>query len=337
MNVLIFDKVGRYKSILEFLAEQDDYQIDYITHREDISLKNVNVVIGERMPKVLKLLKAEYDLIVDTDGCSVRDIDFIFQNIEVKKYIYFSTFQVYGLLSDNIIHAEDSVDQEYFDMLDYTMLDLINNRRHSYILERLNCERQIHSYLRKDSQFVVLRLSKLYAEDDYYKDISWISNRISLLRGIVLKESDVMRAARTSCIYMADLVNVIKKLLSNFPLNFSVYNISQNEQISFGDIVSVIAKIRNESYKYYIFSDSDIEQKLGDYNIPNGNTLVLSNEKWNKQFQMSYTPTEEWIARILQNKQQDEEERKAKINEMEYQMVKKQMLMQRHLNKFQVV
>lgn len=333
LNILVIDGKGYYAGLAERLAANKSISLDYLTLNNTINIKGVNVHIGDRVPRIFRQLSLSYEYIIDTDAVAGNDVKTILENMNVQKYILFSTFQVYGFYSTKIIKTENMVGEDYMANSGKFGLGGQDFRKTKYICERLKCEQ----YVRQMSEhYVILRLSKVYTYDDRYKDISWVGERLRNLGGILLRQSSLMQNTMNSGIFVEDVVRAVELIVAKFPKESQIYNISQDEQISFSDIVQILSKYLGILTQYYVCSDNKFNGYLDNYYIPTGSGQLISNAKWNRDYKMFYTEMTKWIPSIYERNICIDDSR-VQISMRERGLVKESKILQKRLGNFMIV
>lgn len=296
MRILVYDKKGRYASFLVKRLLDICKEVMIFTENEDAIEGKTNVVFGKREEKQdIKKLDIHYDVIIDTDVVTMDTLSMNCQAVSSNFYISFSSMQVYSLLGAKKCFVESDVICENIYSRE------INETETSYLykIEQLKCENLIKKiYNMPGKSCVILRIPKVYSSQDHFGIIRWILWHEKNNYPYIIGSNDLFRKNEETPIYIEDLCNLIRQIVINgIEINDTI-NISQSEIINFFDLVKYV--------KCAIGSNEDIKVvtvdrgKIGiSYRTPISEGFILNNKKVIEQYDISFTPTKEWVNKIV--------------------------------------
>lgn len=326
MKILILDENNLYSSYFISLLK-DTIEIDIVTRCEiKNNKKNVRILIGNRREgNVGRELQKKYNVIIDTDCLVVEDIDRIFEFVIAEKYILFSTAQVYRYVWGKIF-CEDDINYEYINRINGEYIDFEKEKLKFYIREKINIEQRLKNICtQKSITYNILRLSKCYSEKDIYKDIRWINYMLRHYNGVLVTCNNLKTIGEYSVVYVEDIIKIIEKILLDDNLQNEIFNIAQDEILSFFKVTSILSMIRNKNLSYEIIYVPDICENI--IKVPCGEQLLISNNHLTNKYNIKFTKTEKWVEKIykMQQKKNICIEEKEKLMILEFVKYKKNL------------
>ena len=279
-KVLITGGLGNLGSWISLYLAKHGYEIFILTRKERCKLKNIQYRIIEcditNLKNLDKQLNFDIDYCIHTASYNeyfhpdyakkalkinvlgTRNLLEVLSKKNLKNFVYFSTFHVYGV--NNGVITEN------------TLLTPKND----YASTHLFAEYYIKQfYFTNNLNFTILRLTNSYGMPTFKDSNKWylvlndfIKSAYDNGRIIIKSNGEVTR----DFIYMGDVASIVDKLLIKVPTN-DIYNLSSGHSYKVKTIANIIKKSFEQKYNETI----EIEINNNDKNIYG--SLVVSNDK----------------------------------------------------------
>lgn len=341
MNILLIGGSGKIGSALInlLLKKVNHINIDVLSKNySEFSIQhdNVNLIKFDRRDYNIfynTFKDKHYDVVVDFIGYVQEDIDNFMQTFynTHTQYIYISSFQVYSLLDKIGIMFEHELDLSSIEKIINNIIPSSKKQVQLYALEKLKCEYKIIQRCSETSNinYTILRPSRIYSKEDDKCHLNWIKKRLINDTPIVLNKSILLENHYFNPIYIDDLAMIIFRCIGNESCYNEVFNVSQNEIISYYDLIIYSYRSYNKPFEFEILDESYFKTPLlQNYVIPAPENLILCNNKINNIVKYDYTKTIDWTKDIIKNlKNNDNVKLNNYINEkkfiLQYRILKK--------------
>lgn len=234
----------RDEDYLRALSKQEDF--DIIIHLVSLdhgkSAGNPSVVAGVNITPVWSLLD-------------------IFSRVGVKKFIYFSTMQIYGLLSS------EHITEQY-----------IPQTRNAYALTHWIGEQICEHYNRNsDLQCRSVRLSNSYGAPVFMENNCWWLVVNDLCRMAYQKQKILLQSDGTpqrDFIHGWDVCRAVESIITT-EADYTTYNISTGSTLTIAEIAQAVQEVYRERYSRQIpilgpdLTDVDVQSVSSRYVIDN--------------------------------------------------------------------
>lgn len=281
--------IGR--SVVERLVELDQYEITLFNRqRTNIELfESCAKIKGDRETDDINQVTNQYwDFIIDVSCYYPTNLDTFLGKMKGKvgRYIFISTCSVYNLKEDNqhILITEDN-----FPVLTCTEEQKTDTSMFSYGERKAECERVLLKYDWLDK--IILRPCIVYGKYDHTDRFYYWLYKIKQQQPFILPKTENEKITLT---YITDLVNIIVQSLE-IKKHSTFYNTSTHEPFSLKEILLQIdTQMQGVEIDVTTLKEKDITP--GIYApLWFGISLLVSNEKLKKDFNMECIPFEQSI------------------------------------------
>jgi UDP-glucose 4-epimerase len=217
---------------------------------------------------------------------STWDLLSLSESIGLEKFIYFSTTQVYGQISESVVTEN-------------TKLNPIN----AYGLTHKMSEDLVDFYKRsKNLDAVSLRLSNSYGEPVFFESISWDLAVNYICKSAFFDQKIVLKSDGTDkrdFIHYSSICSVIEKVLGyDFPLE-NVYNLCEGTSISILHLAILVRNIYFIRFKIHVDIYINKTTKIDLYSYFQVNQKTFSNEKLNSILNIRFIGLEKGVNLIF--------------------------------------
>ena len=237
-----------------------------------------------------------YDVFFDFSASDKDTIKWIFKNIKFKQYILRSTYLIYkGMNKKSLIEEDDteslnnSLHYQYFlnsKLLNYAKLKVAYE---NIVIEECNIQK---------IPYHVLRFSKIYADCDQFNDISWIAQMILSENPILIPQNILLTQGYINPIYVNDIISLLSYLVDlGISVESGIYNIAQDEILSFYDFVNYISCIYNKKINFAVLPFELLKFEVPP-KVPIFENLVISNQKSKSTLFMKYSKSKDWLREL---------------------------------------
>lgn len=279
-KVLITGGFGNLGSWISLYLAKQGYEIYILTRKEKNKLPDVNYRVIEC--DITNLKELEYKLNIDFDYCvhtasyneyfkeqypakalkintlGTRNLLEVLSKKDLKNFIYFSTFHVYGINS-GIISEDTSL-----------------NPKNDYASTHLFAEYYVKQFgMTHSLKYTILRLTNSYGTPTFINSDKWYLVINDLVKSAYEKKKIVLNSngkTRRDFIYMGDVVKVVDKLLKKEATS-DVFNLSSNKSYEIIELAKIVQKLYEEIYQKKI----KIEKNKNDQTSKN--KLNILNDK----------------------------------------------------------
>lgn len=271
-SILITGGLGNLGSwITDYLIKTDKYNITVLSHssrsvgqKKDYELivcdisnpeivnktlqgKNYNYVI--HLASVNEVFEKDYasvSLMVNSYG--TRNLLDALKEKKIEKFIYFSTFHVYGINHGKITETQSP------------------QPKNDYALTHLFAEQYIQMYHALTGlPYIIFRLSNSYGCPLERNSSKWYLLFNDLCKSAFSEEKLIIKTngqAKRDFIYMLDVCQAVENML-NSPVNNEIFNLGSGQSLSLIQIAEYIREAYKEEYKKeipVIINESDFTQ-----------------------------------------------------------------------------
>jgi len=203
---------------LETLKEKLNFDIDYCIHTASL-----NEFFLPDYPKMA--------LEVNTLG--TRNLLEVLSEKNLKNFVYFSTFHVYGASSGLITE------------------DTVLNPKNDYAITHLFAEYYVKQFaLTHSLNYTILRLTNSYGVPTHIDSDKWYLVLNDLTKSAFENNKIVLKSngkAKRDFIYMGDVVNIVGRLLKIDATN-SIYNLSSNKSYDIAHLANIVRTVYEKKY-----------------------------------------------------------------------------------------
>lgn len=272
-----FGNLGSY--IVKHLINLN-YEVTILTRREKYKLENLKYKVVECDITILEelRLKLNYDFdfcvhcasfnefflenypkkALEINTLGTRNLLEVLNLKDLKNFIYFSTFHVYGLNSGFIDEMT------------------VTNPKNDYASTHLFAEYYVKQFgYTHNLKYTILRLTNSYGYPIYKDTDKWYLVLNDLVKMAFEKNKIVLNSngkAKRDFIYMGDVANIVDKLLKVETTN-EIYNLSAGKTYEIIDLAKKVQIIYRKRY------NKDIELKINQNDLTKCGDLYVKNIK----------------------------------------------------------
>ena len=237
-----------------------------------------------------------YDILFDFSASDIEEIRWIFKNIKFKRYILRSTYLIYKGM-----HKESLIEEDNSELLKNTLnhQNFLNSKLLHYAKMKVNYEDiAIEECNSRNISYYILRFSKIYADCDQFNDVSWMAQMIISGTPILIPQNMLLTQGYINPVCIKDIISLLSTLAdSNISAESGIYNIAQDEIISFYDLVTYMSYIYNKKVDFAVLPSDLLKFEIPP-KVPIFENLIISNKKSKLKLSMKYSKSKDWLQEL---------------------------------------
>lgn len=254
-KVLVTGGLGNLGSWISTYLANSGYEVYILSRKEKNKIKNINYKIIEADITNIKELEGKLDFTIDfcvhtasfnefflddypkkaleINTLGTRNLLEILSKKDIKNFIYFSTFHVYGASSGEI--TEESPLEP----------------KNDYASTHLFAEYYVKQFgFTHNLKYTILRLTNSYGTPTFIDSDKWYLVLNDLAKSAYEQKKIMLKSngkAKRDFIYMGDVTSVVEKLF-NIDATSDIYNLSANKSYEILELANIV---KNEYQKKY--------------------------------------------------------------------------------------
>lgn len=204
-----------------------------------------------------------YKKALEVNTLGTRNLISVLSKKEIKNFIYFSTFHVYGA-SEGVISENSTL-----------------NPKNDYAITHLFAEYYLKQFsFTHNFKYTILRLTNSYGCPTFKDSDKWYLVLNDLVKSAFENNKIIIKSngkAKRDFIWMGDVVKVVEKLLV-IPATNDIYNLSSNKTYEIIELAKIVQKEYHKKYK------KSVEIELNENDTTIYKDITVKNDKLKSLF-----------------------------------------------------